>query len=134
MAEVKCAHSDEFDADIYTFEGELSYKEAHDAVTGYYKGKLTKYVVADFSKAKVDKLTHWEIRHLAELIQDLGKVRAGCADILIAPGPLLYGLARIYSAYVQPFKHERDALKTLIFRDIKDAMSFIDVDSAGKNK
>jgi len=118
------AYNKELDAAIYTIEGDVEYTEIRDAIDNYYRGMITKYTIWDYSKASPGKhLTGDDTRKIGLQVHALGKARPDGVDLIVVPGIVQYGIARIYYGYADMLSASK--LKTHIYRNMKDALEFI---------
>ena len=124
MSSITISIDKELDITTYTIEEDATYLDIHDAIDDYFKDIPTKYTIWDFSKLK-KHLTSDEVRMLAEQVGTLGKDRKEGGDLIIVPNILQYGLARMYTAYIETVKKSPAAFKTLVFRKKEDAMDWI---------
>ena len=123
---ITLVYSKELSAAIYTIEGDVDYSEIRDMVTKYYQGDLTKYTIGDYSKANPDKhLTSEQTKLLGFQMGALGKARPNGYDLIVVPGLLQYGIARMYSGYAQIISQDKNKLQTKVFRTKEDAVAFI---------
>ena len=114
------------DVAIYTIRGALTYSEFRSAVVDYYKGKLTKYTVWDFSESNLAEfITGIEAWDLASLVSRLSKARPGCYDLLIFSGTLQYGIARMYVTFLNIIEHDSPKPKTMLFSEKSQSMDWI---------
>ena len=123
---IKVFHDKDMDTVIYAIEGDIEYFEIHDAIEKYYKGSLTKYTIGDYSKANPGKhLTVDELRLLSLQVTALGAARPHGFDLIVAPGILQYGVARIFKAYAEITGKSASNLSLRIFNKMEDALAFI---------
>ena len=116
----------DLNAVIYTLKGEVYYTELRAAIVDYYKGKLTKYTLWDFSGSNIAKYTSvLEARELGALVNKLGKARPGGFDLLVVSDMLQYGLARMYAAYAEITNRDSAGLKAMVFREKGLALEWI---------
>jgi hypothetical protein len=120
MGNITVTLNRELDAIIYTLEEGVDYNEIRDMIAEFYKGTLTKYTVWDWTKVQKKHLSSEETTKLGQQVSVAGKARAGGYDLIVVPGLLQYGLARIYAVYAGT-----TALKVNIFRKLDDALDWI---------
>ena len=125
MATLKVFTDKELDVAEYKFEGELVYSELRDAIMHYYNGTPTKYTVWDFTNTDVKKIRNNELMQIGNQVSQGGKTRDKCYDVIIVPGLIHYGLARIYASYAEAIQKKSDALKTMVFRSREQAFVWI---------
>ena len=123
---ITVSRKEELDVLIHTIEGIPVYTEISNAIDSYYKGVLTKYTIWDFSKTDPSThLTSEETKKLGRQVNLYAGRRPGGVDILVVPGILQYGLARIYQAYSAVMGKDDGKLKAKIFRKYEDGLQFI---------
>ena len=123
---IKVILDKELDAAIYTVEGDVEYSEICDVINKYYKGPLTKYTIGDYSKANPGKhLTAEETKQLGLQVQTLSNARPNGFDLLVVPGIVQYGVARVYRAYSEFTGTNTPKLTLKIFKKLEDAVAFI---------
>ncbi|MGA2091590.1 MAG: hypothetical protein ABSH12_09065 [Endomicrobiales bacterium] len=116
----------ELDVTIYSFEGNTTYGDIHDAITQYFKGPQTRYTMWDLSEALFKRdLTRQEIQQLARYGNELGRPQKRRCDLIIVPVLLTYGMARMYAAYADLINDDTEAFKTLIFRTRDAGLSWV---------
>jgi len=101
------------------------YTDIHDAIEEYYSGTLTKYTIWDFSNMKKKHLASEDAIKLGQLVNAAGKARKGGFDIIVVPGLVQYGMARIYAAYAAIVERDEQNLCTKIFRNLDEALLWI---------
>ncbi len=106
-------------------EGEISYEELREAIDLYYRGDLTKYTIWDFTAAEIGKLNNVDIKKLGTQVSVSGKARRGCIDLIVVSGLLKYGLARVYTGYAATIQKDPEALKSIVFKSMDEAMCWI---------
>ena len=114
------------DIAAYTLEGEVSYEDVRGAIDDYYKGKLTRYTVWDFSKVILFNLvTLSEVKLLERHVAEKSKERPGCYDVLVVPDKIKYGLAKMYSVYAQVSFDNIHSVRTVIVHSYEEALAWI---------
>ena len=109
----------------YKFDGELVYSALRDAINQYYGGAPTKYTVWDFTNTDVSKFRNSELMQIGNQVGLAGKARDNCYDVIIVPGLIHYGLARVYASYAEIIQKRNNALKTMVFRSREHALDWI---------
>ena len=132
MAKIRVTIDKQWDVAVYNFEGDVTFTDVRDAIIEYYNGPLTKYTFWDFSDTNVNKVSNAELKQLGDLVSKLGSARKGCFDTVVVPGLLKYGMARIYAGYAATLQKDKDALKTLVFKNKDDAFGWIRSNSISK--
>ena len=125
MAAIKVFIDKELDVAEFRVEGILTYQELRDAIARYYSGTLTKYTVWDFTNADVKNFRNNELMQIGNQVNLAGKAREKCFDVIIVPGLIHYGLARVYAGYSEAIQKKSDALKTMVFRSREHAFNWI---------
>ena len=126
MGEIVVSRNNELDIAIYSLEGEISYEDVRGAIDEYYKGKLTKYTIWDFSMVVLFNLvTLSEVKLLERQVSEESRKRPGCYDILVVPDQFKYGLAKMYSVYAQVSFDTTRTVKTIIVKTIDEARAWI---------
>ena len=126
QANIEIEIDKELDMTVFTVAGEIPFTRVLGAVKEYYKGKLTKYTLWDFSGADLAKyFTGAEARELGSLVSVYGKNRPGGFDLIIVTGLLPFGLARMYAAYADMSRHDPLALKAMVFRSKGAALDWV---------
>jgi len=116
----------DLDLATYTINGELLYSELRSAVVDYYNGKLTKYIIWDFSGSNLTQyITGMKAWDLASLVTRLGKARPGGFDLLIVSGVTQYGIARMYTSFIEITGHNSSILKAMVFTSKDLAIEWI---------
>jgi len=108
---------------VFTILGSPDYAEISGIIDKYFKGVLTKYTIWDFSKAEPKKhLTSDEAKKLGLQVKSYTDKHPGRIDILIVPGILQHGLARIFQSYSAAAGKNSTAE---ICRNIEECFEFI---------
>jgi len=116
----------ELDTLIYTVVGDVVYAEIRDVIDTYYKGKLTKYTIGDYSQANPTKhLSGEETQQLGLQVKSLAAKRPNGIDLLVVPGIVQYGVARMYKTYSEMPGNGAQKLRLRIFNKKEDALAFI---------
>ena len=115
----------ELDITIYTASGEVNYEEICEVINDHYKGPLTKYVILDYSAPSANSiLTPGEVRLLAKLVCEKRKAQPGYCAFIVSDS-VKYERARIFAAHTEVISCDEGGLKTLIFRNMDEAMTWI---------
>jgi hypothetical protein len=124
----------DLDLAVFTIGEEIFYSDLRDTILSYYKDKLTKYTLWDFSKSDLANFVSGvEARELASLVTKLGVARpSGSFDLIVVNGVLQYGVARMYTAYADVVRQDSSILRALVFREREQALQWLIENEAKK--
>jgi hypothetical protein len=120
-------HNKELNTMIFTIQGDSEYLKIRDAITEYYKnGPLTKYTLWDYTNVTEGKhLSTEESRMIGNHSMSFMHLRPNGFNLIVVPGILQYGLARVYQAFAEKRENDTQKLRTKIFRSKEEAIAFI---------
>ena len=109
---------------IFTADGEISYSEASEAISRYYRSNdpsLTKNILGDLRNASLTLLTAPQVTNLADLSSSYSEQRGGGQTAIVVSNDLNFGIAKEFEAQViyLPSKFK-------LFRDIDEAYKWFE--------
>jgi hypothetical protein len=108
-------------------DGPISFDEVQKAIRQFYEGKgskPTKHILWDLRTAKVDRIRSREAEDLAFFAASIDKRKEIGKTAIVASGDLVYGVAKIFEAYVSNPDNQFD-----IFRSMDEARVWLEIKS-----
>lgn len=111
------------DLTFFTADGEISFSEASEIISSYYKGidpRPTKNIIWDLRNASVASLSPYQITCLADLSAKYSELRDGGKTAIVASHDINFGIARVFEAETMDVPRE-----FVVFRDMDQALRWI---------
>ncbi len=124
MDTIETTYDYDRDLTIQKVIGKPTIEEGIKKVEAYYAGKVTKYILWDFTEADSSVITNNDLRNIIKILKKYGDLRRGGKTALVFSRLFDFGLGRMFEAFAQmgamPFEFRS-------FRNMEKALEWLEI-------
>ena len=120
MEKIETHIDEERDLTVHTIKQQLGLKEFQDKISEFFRGKITRFRIWDFSEVSID--SQFSSDDASKLVNFASQFsRPDGKTALVAPNPLDYGCSRMLETYMEL---EQPDFKLLVCRNYQEALDW----------